>query len=612
MSKTAGPTTEKRRQDELDWEDEREEEDRSNEPRACEAFEVDLAAREFGTCKCGFKKQDHIQGYRAGPRAIAQPSAFSHDPSPRRSSLGSETEDSSAATTAAVAACDSYVIDMSAAEFGTCKCGQKKTSHTKQAIFAKPKTSGGFATLQAQSDRDKEEKLRDQERERKRKEEEQKAHAEFLERERKINGDEYVVAAPAVPVAAVAVAVVEEAAEDIPQCAAYELDLQAAKFGTCKCGQAKTAHTREALNAKPQHSSGVHRSSVTAHDDDDSAGDSGPKACDAFELDMSAAEFGTCKCGFKKTLHSKDALFAKPPTSRPSKPAPAFAQAKTVAAPAPVAPKAVAAPKAVVAPVPVPVPVAHVQEPEPELQPQHGGEMLDPPHVYRALFDFEGQEAEDLPFREGDLIEVVEVIDQDWLRGRIGSTIGVFPRDYAELYQEEAAVAAAEAPVEQVVVEEPVVEEPVSTVIAAAVAALEASEFPFVMYAQFDFESENEGDLALRMGDAVTVLEYVDEQWWRGQANGHEGIFPADFVGKEQPPMEDVAAAVAADAPAADAGLGFVIAQFDFVAENEGDLSFNQGDRIQVLELIDDNWMRGALNGNEGILPVSYVGEVTH
>ncbi|KAH9256944.1 hypothetical protein BASA81_004765 [Batrachochytrium salamandrivorans] len=601
-NKTAGPTTEKRRQDELDWEDEREEEDRSNAPRACEAFEVDLAAREFGTCKCGFKKQDHIQGYRAGPRAITQPSAFSHDPTPRRASVGSETEDVSSSAT--VAACDAYVIDMSAQEFGTCKCGQKKTAHTKQAIFAKPKTSGGFATLQAQADRDKEDKIRDQERERKRKEEEQKAHAEFLERERKINGSEYVVSAPVA-----AVVVVEEVVEDLPLCAAYELDLQAAKFGTCKCGQAKTAHTREALNAKPQHSSGVHRASVTAHEEDDSVEESGPKACDAFELDMSAAEFGTCKCGFKKTLHSKDALFAKPPTSRPSKPAPAFTQVAAKVTP-PAAPKVVAAPVAVAPPS---APVHY--EPEPTIQEaeQHGGEVLDPPHVYRALFDFEGQEAEDLPFREGDLIEVVEVIDQDWLRGRIGSTIGVFPRDYAELYQEaveEEPVAVVEQEVQQHYEEpqpiaEPTYEEPVTTVIAAA----EGSEFPFVVYAQFDFESENEGDLALRTGDAVTVLEYVDEQWWRGQVNGNEGIFPADFVAKDQPPHEDPAVPAAVQE---DAGLGFVIAQFDFQAENEGDLSFNQGDRIQVLELIDENWMRGALNGNEGILPVSYVGEVTH
>lgn len=36
---------------------------------------------------------------------------------------------------------------------------------------------------------------------------------------------------------------------------------------------------------------------------------------------------------------------------------------------------------------------------------------------------------------------------------------------------------------------------------------------------------------------------------------------------------------------------------FDFNAENEQELSFKQNDVIEVLQVLDDNWMEGSVNG---------------
>ena len=50
-----------------------------------------------------------------------------------------------------------------------------------------------------------------------------------------------------------------------------------------------------------------------------------------------------------------------------------------------------------------------------------------------------------------------------------------------------------------------------------------------------------------------------------------------------------------------------VQANFDFVSENEGDLTFYTGDVINVISQLDDDWFSGELNGVVGIFPVNYV-----
>ncbi|KAI9230029.1 MAG: hypothetical protein DHS80DRAFT_21788 [Piptocephalis tieghemiana] len=71
------------------------------------------------------------------------------------------------------------------------------------------------------------------------------------------------------------------------------------------------------------------------------------------------------------------------------------------------------------------------------------------------------------------------------------------------------------------------------------------------------------------------------------------------------PPPPPPAPATATTSPS------YVIALYDYAAQDSGDLSFSEGDRIQVLHRSMDtnDWWKGSVNGKTGVFPANYVRE---
>ncbi|KAL8575784.1 Growth factor receptor-bound protein 2 [Nucella lapillus] len=48
--------------------------------------------------------------------------------------------------------------------------------------------------------------------------------------------------------------------------------------------------------------------------------------------------------------------------------------------------------------------------------------------------------------------------------------------------------------------------------------------------AKFDFEPQDADELGFRRKDRIRVIEQSNDNWWKGELNGREGVFPATYV----------------------------------------------------------------------------------
>ena len=48
--------------------------------------------------------------------------------------------------------------------------------------------------------------------------------------------------------------------------------------------------------------------------------------------------------------------------------------------------------------------------------------------------------------------------------------------------------------------------------------------------ALYDFSAEGPGELTIRTGDVIVLVEKVDADWIKGRLKGQEGIFPSGFA----------------------------------------------------------------------------------
>lgn len=52
-----------------------------------------------------------------------------------------------------------------------------------------------------------------------------------------------------------------------------------------------------------------------------------------------------------------------------------------------------------------------------------------------ALFDYEGEEDDELTFSQGDVIALLELVEQEWGRGQIHGRVGIFPLNFTEVVE---------------------------------------------------------------------------------------------------------------------------------------------------------------------------------
>lgn len=198
--------------------------------------------------------------------------------------------------------------------------------------------------------------------------------------------------------------------------------------------------------------------------------------------------------------------------------------------------------------------------------------------LVRCIADFAADQDGDLALTEGEIVAVIEVLDDAWLRGSIDDRTGIFPVTFVEDYSK-----------------------PTDAESAIALSAVSGSG-PELFRCIADFAADQEGDLSLKEGEVITLLERIDDDWMRGETSGQEGIFPMTFVEPYRVPST-----VSLSNTSGHDNSGYAVCVTAFSAEQEGDLALTEGDEIVITKRIDEDWLEGESNGRTGVFPRAFV-----
>ncbi|ODQ47321.1 hypothetical protein PICMEDRAFT_15290 [Pichia membranifaciens NRRL Y-2026] len=132
--------------------------------------------------------------------------------------------------------------------------------------------------------------------------------------------------------------------------------------------------------------------------------------------------------------------------------------------------------------------------------------------------------------------------------------------------------------------------------------------------AEYDYEKDEDNEIGFTEGEKIVNIEFVDEDWWQGtNSKGETGLFPASYVNLIE--ASSSAAASSEPAPptlpsrdqaveeAKSSGLS-AVAEYDYDATEENELTFKEGDIITDIDKVDDDWWLGKLcyaTMNDGI-----------
>lgn len=288
-------------------------------------------------------------------------------------------------------------------------------------------------------------------------------------------------------------------------------------------------------------------------------------------------------------------------------------------------------------------------------------------------FKYDAEQQDELSIEVGDIIKNVIMSEGGWWEGELNGKKGMFPDNFVKVLKKEEKVEHREPKTVQASKRQSVKDlaNKLKDQVHEGPAPTRKKDSNFrkkrakVVYS---YSPENDDELQLEVGDSVEVLKQEEEGWWEGVVNGKVGMFPSNFVevfedegsdeikdeskendtnlikGKkvigvglgnifeggqiklrpagggggsskkpvgaerekkpEKPPEEPMVRKSKETKPVEKA-----IVRYSYSAENEDELSLDEGEIVIVLEkeLEDNGWWKGELNGKVGVFPDNFV-----
>jgi len=117
--------------------------------------------------------------------------------------------------------------------------------------------------------------------------------------------------------------------------------------------------------------------------------------------------------------------------------------------------------------------------------------------------------------------------------------------------------------------------------------------------ALYDYVSQAPGDLTIKKGDEIIILEDSEaEGWWTGMIGERKGLFPSTYIEVIKKPVEVVKLVqnVQPKPKSADPTKGDIfVGKYDYQQASSEELSFKKGDKIILQRTDDSGWWLGRL-----------------
>ncbi|KAJ5458931.1 hypothetical protein N7530_010875 [Penicillium desertorum] len=171
---------------------------------------------------------------------------------------------------------------------------------------------------------------------------------------------------------------------------------------------------------------------------------------------------------------------------------------------------------------------AEATAPQQHQQPQGGPRA-------QIQYDYEKAEDNEIELREGEYVTDIEMVDPDWWVGvNTQGERGLFPANYVELVEDKEPASHATAGSHHYEPEPEPTAAPVpaaSTPVAAATSsAATPSSKGVTATALYDYEAAEDNEIGFPEDAKISNVEFPDDDWWLGEYNGKQGLFPANYV----------------------------------------------------------------------------------
>uniref|UniRef100_A0A8C7NQY8 Intersectin-1 n=1 Tax=Oncorhynchus mykiss TaxID=8022 RepID=A0A8C7NQY8_ONCMY len=241
---------------------------------------------------------------------------------------------------------------------------------------------------------------------------------------------------------------------------------------------------------------------------------------------------------------------------------------------------------------------------------------------YRALYPFDARSHDEITITPGDIVMVDEsqTGEPGWLGGELKGKTGWFPANYAEKIPEtevpmslRASAATTGAapklasrltPTAYFPSFSPTLPLPLPIPFSRSLfhpplsSSISQGEKVEGLQAQalYPWRAKKDNHLNFNKSHVITVLEQQD-MWWFGEVQGQRGWFPKSYVKLISGPV-----------PIVNKQHSYIeyIAMYTYESNEQGDLTFQQGDVIVVTKKEGD-WWTGVVSGKTGVFPSNYV-----